>query len=162
VNLDGGTLKAQAERFFGVASAMARNILTNTQEPDELDSDEEQEDDEGRGEPFLKVDVVMSDELAEYARLRRAHKAAERHPAVSLWRAVEALPASTSLYGEIMRAARLGLTLVGTSVCDERAFSAMTFIKNVLRTSLSTNLALCMRMKLQQWFDLDTFPYHAL
>jgi hypothetical protein len=61
-----------------------------------------------------------------------------------------------------MRAARLGMTLVGTSVADERAFSCMTFIKNNVQTRLSTNLALCMHMKLQEWFDLDTFPYHTL
>jgi hypothetical protein len=61
-----------------------------------------------------------------------------------------------------MRAARLGMTLVGTSVADERAFSAMTFVKNVLRASLSTTLVLCMRMKLQEWFDLESFPYHEL
>jgi hypothetical protein len=38
----------------------------------------------------------------------------------------------------------------------------MIFVKNVLRASLSTNLALCMHIKLQEWFDLETFPYHEL
>jgi hypothetical protein len=70
---------------------------------------------------------------------------------------MEALPSSDALYGEIKRAARLGMTLAGTSVADERVFSAMTFVKNVLRASLSTNLALCVRTKLQEWFDLETF-----
>jgi hypothetical protein len=64
------------------------------------------------------------------------HVAAERHPAVRMWGGIEALPSSDALYGEIMKAARLGMTLVGTSVADERAFSAMIFVKNVLRACL--------------------------
>jgi hypothetical protein len=54
------------------------------------------------------------------------------------------------------------MTLVGTSVADGRACSCMTFIKSNLQTRVSTNLALCMHIKLQEWFDLDTFPYHTL
>jgi hypothetical protein len=46
----------------------------------------------------------------------------QSHPAVRLKRGIERLPNSKSLYGEIMRAARLGMNLVGTSVADERAF----------------------------------------
>jgi hypothetical protein len=53
-----------------------------------------------------------------------------------MWGGIEALPSSDALYGEIMKAARLGMTLVGTSVADERAFSAMIFVKNVLRACL--------------------------
>jgi hypothetical protein len=54
------------------------------------------------------------------------------------------------------------MTLVGTSVADERALRCMTFIEHDLRTRLSTNLPLCMHMKLQEWFDLENFPYHTL
>ena len=50
-----------------------------------------------------------------------------------LWRRIEALPSAQELFGEIMRAAQMGMTLVGTSVCDERAFSAMSFPKSLLR-----------------------------
>ena len=79
-----------------------------------------------------------------------------------LWRRIEALPSAQELFGEIMRAAQMGMTLVGTSVCDERAFSAMSFLKSLLRASLSTNLALCMRLKLQDEFDHESIPYHEL
>jgi hypothetical protein len=49
---------------------------------------------------------------------------------------------------------RFGLTLVSTSVCDERVSSEMSFRSNVPRTSLFTYIALSMRMKLQQGFDV--------
>jgi hypothetical protein len=93
---------------------------------------------------------------------RLSRDQSESHPAVRLWRGIESLPNSEILYGKIMRAARLVMTLVGTSVADKRAFSCMTFIKKHLWTCLSTHLALCMHMKLQEWFDLDTLPYHTL
>jgi hypothetical protein len=51
---------------------------------------------------------------------------------VRLWRGIESLPNSKVLHGEIMRAARRGMNLVGTSVDDERAFSCMTFIQEQL------------------------------
>jgi hypothetical protein len=54
------------------------------------------------------------------------------------------------VHASVPHSFRLGLTLVGTSVCDERTFPAITFVRNALHTSLSTNLALCMHMKLQQ------------
>jgi hypothetical protein len=147
VYLDGGKLTVQAERFFGVASAMALNILSK--KTSTCDNDQEGDDEIGVHEvqAGVNTDTVRSDALAEYKRLRRDQ--AESHPAVRLWRGIESLPNSGVLYGEIMRAARLGMTLVGTSVADERAFSCMTFIKNNLWTRLSTNLALCMHMKLQ-------------
>jgi hypothetical protein len=50
---------------------------------------------------------------------------------------------------------------------DERAFSAMTFVKNCLQSMLTMHLPLCMRMKVQEEydlssFDLSSFPYSLL
>jgi hypothetical protein len=35
-------------------------------------------------------------------------------------------------------------------------------MKNNLRKRLSTSIALCMHIKVKEWFDLDTFQYHTL
>jgi hypothetical protein len=98
-----------------------------------------------------KVDAY--DEVAELQRLQVANSSAARHPAVHMWRGIDALPNSEVLYGEFMRVAKLGMiigchmTLVGTCVMDERAFSTMTFVQNCLRARLTTHLPLCVRMK---------------
>jgi hypothetical protein len=79
-----------------------------------------------------------------------------------MWRGIATLRAAEQLYGQIMKLAKIGMTLIGTSVSDKRAFSAMTFVKNPLWSSLTTHLPLCMRMKLQEEYDLSSFPYHLL
>jgi hypothetical protein len=84
------------------------------------------------------------------------------HANTIMWRRMEQLPAAATLYGETMRVAKLGMTMVATSVMDERAFSAMSFIKNRLRARLTKSLQLCMRAKLQQHFNVDTFPYGSV
>jgi hypothetical protein len=66
------------------------------------------------------------------------------------------------LYGEIIRAARLGVSMVGTIVADERAFSCMTFVKKQLADTSVDKLGPLHAMKLQEWFDLVTFPHHTL
>jgi hypothetical protein len=72
-NLNGEKLKEQAEWLFGVASALARNIVNNTEAAD------------------ADVEAVLNDKLAEYQGLQQAHDAAERHPAVRMWRGIVAL-----------------------------------------------------------------------
>jgi hypothetical protein len=62
-----------------------------------------------------------------------------------------------------MRDARLGMTLVGTSAADERAFSCMTFMKKQLADTSVDNFSplhamIILLMKLEEWFDLVTFP----
>jgi hypothetical protein len=78
---------------------------------------------------------------------------AERHPAVRMWRGIDALPNSDVLHGEVMRLAKLGLTLAGTSVMDERALSTMISVKSCLHASLTTHLHLYVRMNLQEQYD---------
>jgi hypothetical protein len=90
------------------------------------------------------------------------HAIAKECRIVNMWRGIASLPAAEQLYGQIMKLAQIGMTLVGTSVSDERAFAAMTFVKNCLRSALTTHLPLCMRMKLQEEYDLSSFPYHLL
>jgi hypothetical protein len=81
---------------------------------------------------------------------------------VRLWRGIESLPNSKVLYGEIMRAGRLRMNLVGTSAADERVFSCITFMKKQLADMSVDKLITLHAMKLQKWFDPVTFPYHTL
>jgi hypothetical protein len=99
VNLDGGKLTVQAERFFGVASAVPLDILSG--KTSTCDNDQEGDDEIGVYEvqAAVNADTVRSDELAEFERVRRDQT--ESHPAVRLWRGIESLPSSGVLYGEI-------------------------------------------------------------
>jgi len=153
----GELLQEQSEHFYKVAAALAHNILATRGAVQVHTSDQDAELAVNAGDG-----VLLDDELAELQRLQLANSCAEQHPAVRMWHGVDALPNSSNLYGEIMRLAKLGMTLVGTSVIDERAFSSMTFVKNCLRASLTTHLPVCVRMKLQEEYDLDSFPYHLL
>ena len=51
------------------------------------------------------------------------------------------------------------MTLLGTSVEDERLFSLLAFVQNKQRNRLDAHLEPCMRMKAQTLFDDETFPY---
>lgn len=77
VSLDRYSLLEQAERFFSVASATAKNIMTvgGAEESTQI-------------AVGASADVVADDVIAEYERLQKATDTAERHPAVRLWRGV--------------------------------------------------------------------------
>jgi hypothetical protein len=51
------------------------------------------------------------------------------------------------------------MVIVGSSVEDERLFSAMNFVKSVVRNRLSDNLEACIRAKVQTQFTRYNFPY---
>jgi hypothetical protein len=159
ISVDDEKLQEEAPRFFQIAAVLARNMLSAS-------DDVEQDSAEGIAACDADIseaeDLVLTDALAEMSRLQRADHAAAKHPSVRMWRGIATLPAAEQLYGQIMKLAKIGMTLVGTSVSDERAFSAMTFVKNSLRSSLITHLPLCMRMKLQEEYDLSSFPYQLL
>jgi hypothetical protein len=102
---------------------------------------------------------VWDDELADPKCMQKAEADEEKHPAVRLWHALNTVPNADTLYSETLRLAKVGMTLIGTSVENERAFSVMTFIKNCLRATCTTNMSLCLRMKLQNEFEHDSFPF---
>ena len=58
--------------------------------------------------------------------------------------------------------ASIALMMVSGSVADERAFSAMNFIKNVLRNRLHVNLEACVMMYAQDMLTTASFPYEEL
>ena len=70
--------------------------------------------------------------------------------------------ASDNQIGEFIKFANLLMTVTGTSVGDERAFSAMGYVKNCWRSSLDKNLELCVRVKGQTLFNVDNFPYEEV
>jgi hypothetical protein len=62
---------------------------------------------------------------------------------------------------EWLKLARLAMCMVGGSVEDERAFSALAFVKNKQRNALNVHLELCVCLKTQHFFQLEDFyfPY---
>ncbi|KAJ9517835.1 hypothetical protein QJQ45_004118 [Haematococcus lacustris] len=60
---------------------------------------------------------------------------------------------------EFCKAATLLIVTVPGSVEEERSFSAMNFIKDERRNSLSANLSNTLRVYLDKTFTLKTFPY---
>jgi hypothetical protein len=55
------------------------------------------------------------------------------------------------------------MTVVGTSVSNERACSGMTFVKKSLCSSLDKHFEACVGVKEQTLFDWTTFPHtHVL
>ena len=75
------------------------------------------------------------------------------------WSLLSAVPFYQTAISEFIKVGEIALTMVGGSVEDERAFSAMNFLKNKHRNRLDTNLAVCMRMKMQNLYSLNTFPF---
>jgi hypothetical protein len=75
----------------------------------------------------------------------------------------------TQCWGELgepdgrVHEAVLLMTVVYTSVRNERAFSAMTYVEKWLRSSLVKHLGACVTVGEQTLFDLTTFPHtHVL
>lgn len=76
------------------------------------------------------------------------------------WRDLQQIPALRVACDEWLTFARLALTIVPGSVEAERAFSALTYIKNSMRNRLGhEHLNACMLAFTQHWFDISTFPY---
>ena len=60
---------------------------------------------------------------------------------------------------EWVKLVRISLVLVSVSVEDERLFSALNYICNKLRQSLSSHLEASVRVKVQNTFELADFPF---
>jgi hypothetical protein len=154
ISVDGQKLQEETSRFFQVAAVLAARADLEQHSEEDIEAGDA---DFGEAEEF-----VLDDPLAELSRWQQVNYAAAKHPSVRMRRGIASLPAAEQLYGQIMKLAQIEMTLVGTSVSDERAFSAATFTKNFLRSNLATHLPLCMRMKLQDEYGLRSFPYHLL
>ncbi|KAJ9520250.1 hypothetical protein QJQ45_030274 [Haematococcus lacustris] len=82
----------------------------------------------------------------------------QRTPLLSeFWKKLHASMASQ--LSEFCKAATLLIVTVPGSVEEERSFSAMNFIKDERRNSLSANLSSTLRVYLDKTFTLKTFPY---
>ena len=77
------------------------------------------------------------------------------------WKLMTDNPVWRIAVSEFIKVGEIALTMVGGSVEDERAFSAMSFLKNTLRNRLDTHLEVCMRLKMQDHYTVSDFPYHA-
>jgi hypothetical protein len=76
------------------------------------------------------------------------------------WRELSRSPASAAAISEWIKLAQLVLVQVHGSCEDERAFSAMSYLKNKYRNRLGEpHLNVAARFFHQQWFTLNNFPY---
>ena len=75
-----------------------------------------------------------------------------------MWSRIHSNPNMSQSISEIELLAQVYAALPVGSVDDERAFSAMSHLKNERRNGLSVHLPTTMRMYCQNIFDIDTFP----
>jgi hypothetical protein len=84
--------------------------------------------------------------------------AARRDKFVKMWQIMTQSDQSVAQLSEFIKLGKLALTVVGTSVNDERAFSAMSFVKKPERNALDKHLEVAVRAKYQGQFDYRNFP----
>ena len=77
---------------------------------------------------------------------------------VLLWQSMTTSDAAEVRLSEYIKLAKLAMTVVGTSVNDERAFSAISFVKSPERNRLDEHLEVAVRAKYQGQFTYETFP----
>lgn len=77
---------------------------------------------------------------------------------VLLWQRMTTVDAAEVQLSEYVKLAKIAMTVVGTSVNDERAFSAMSFVKSPERNRLEEHLEVAVRAKYQGQFTYETFP----
>jgi hypothetical protein len=146
---DQNKLREESPRVFQLAGAISRKLIVACGDVPDAGNDTIRADSEN----------VWDDELVDLKRMQKAEADEEKHPAVCLCRALRTAPNAGTLCSETLRLAKVGMSLIGASVEDERAFSAMTFKKNCLRATCTTNLPLCVSIKLQKEFEYDSFPF---
>jgi hypothetical protein len=76
-----------------------------------------------------------------------------------MWKKLSGSESSSNQLGEFIKLAKLSLTILGTSVNDERVFSAMSVVKNNTRNRLERHLELAVRLMHQGQFTVQEFPY---
>jgi hypothetical protein len=108
----------------------------------------------------------QQDEYIRYGKARVQFLSGDSKPDVPLvvqfWRSMSSFEVIPQKCSEWIKVAKIALTMVSGSVADERAFSAMNFIKNDLRNRLDTNLEACLLTYMQDMFTTATFPYAKL
>ena len=106
-------------------------------------------------------EMQLSEESQEAVEWRRRKKRKRSGPprTTAFWRALSNSPGQADAISEWLKLGHLCLAQVHGSIEDERAFSAMGFIKNKTRNS-QQHLNVAMRFFKQPWFTLDSFPYN--
>ncbi len=106
----------------------------------------------------LSDDACMSAQLG-FERVRK-NELDEGKLTRWFWRNLQQHPSVRAGCFEWFRFAKLAITIVPGSVEAERAFSALSFIKNSLRNRLGQeHMNACMLAFTQQSFTTSTFPY---
>lgn len=82
-----------------------------------------------------------------------------QNPLTRLWQIFGANQILVQAFPEYFKMAELAMVLVLSSAEDERTFSTVGTVKSKVRNKLTDHLALCVQMKTQHFWTLDTFPF---
>jgi hypothetical protein len=127
---DQNKLREESPRVFHLAGAISRKLIVACGNVPHAGND------------TIRDSEIVWDDLADLKRMQKAEADEEKHPAVCLCRALRTAPNADTLRSETLRLAKVGMSLIGASVEDERAFSAMTFIKKLLAAYTHDKLAI--------------------
>lgn len=83
------------------------------------------------------------------------------NPITKLWTRVGQNALMLNRLSEYIKIAEIAITAVLGSVEDERTFSTLSFVKSKLRNRLGGHLDTCVKLYSQQFFTLQTFPFHT-
>jgi hypothetical protein len=82
------------------------------------------------------------------------------NPVTRMWQRLGCNALLLSKLNEYMKLTEIAMTTVLGSCEDERTFSTLSFMKNKVRNRLHSNLDTCIRLFSQDWYKLESFPYH--
>jgi hypothetical protein len=84
------------------------------------------------------------------------------NPLTKLWRVVDTSSMLRHGMSKYLKLVEITTVLVLGNVEDERTFSTLSFMKDKLQNRLQTHLSLVVSMHMQNFYDINTFPYeHA-
>jgi hypothetical protein len=114
--------------------------------------------------PILdRFKLELEQPLFKVAMISNAHQAMEGpqdlNPLTKLWRHLDSNVNLAKAFGEYVKLAEIAMIHVLGYVEDERAFSALTFLKDKVRNKLDDHLPVVIGMHAQQVYTLANFPY---
>jgi hypothetical protein len=143
---------------IGAGAASSDDEDDNVGETQEHDDDHEEVAAVLDGSDHDYSDAYSSDGSDAEETLRQTGENVPSLPA--FWQALTACSAyAESKIGAFAKLAEILVVVVGGSVEDERLFSAASFVLGKYRRRLDVSLEKCVRMKVQNLFTLENFPF---
>ena len=111
-------------------------------------------------EPLLNADLAKAQADVFCLWVRASANELSKATMAEMWTALTTRSYFRQNCSEWIKLARIAVAMVAVSVEDERVFSVKRFVGSDSRSrSLDRHLEACVRMMVQEVFDLDNFPY---